>query len=73
MHQAVAGSHGTRQSRDRSGTTKMSRKPCSKPEMTLWRRSIVMIASVRPMPLSTLWWISSIGTSLPRQTPCSSV
>ena len=32
-----------------------------------------MIASVMAMPDSALWWISPIGTSLPRQTPWSSV
>ena len=64
MQTATRGSQGTAASVARSGCARMSGKPCSKPAITLWRRSTVMIASTKPTPSWTAWSKASTGNVL---------
>jgi hypothetical protein len=72
MHQATSGSHGMRASVAASGRARMSWKPCSKPETTLWFRSTVMIASQCAAPSFSRWSKKLAGYSFPRAMPCRS-
>ena len=72
MHHATSGSHGIRASVAASGRARMSWKPCSNPETTLWARSTVMIASQWAAPSSDRWSKKLAGYSLPRAMPCRS-
>src|SRR5581483_1146737 len=72
MQATTSGSQGSGTSVSRSGRASTSGKPDSKSPSMLCRRSVVMIASANPIPLSATFGKAEIGMSLPRQIPCRS-